>query len=398
MPTRDQHHNRLRRVITIVLVAAVALTVICGVLFWLWHTWITTPPRRIVVAQPAGAAIEDARMAAEWEPATGVLIAWPFRLPRELVVALASAVRLYITVKDDFSQQQAARTLTTWAVPLQACTFIVAPQGDGWYGTRDWGPFAVFDASNDCHLADARYIDYPVSGPGRDDPIYWLTKLEDLDFLPDDQAPAAVAESLRLPRIELHFALTGGAVATDGRGTAFITESVIRENEALGVPKDQFFAAAEAMLGIERFIVLPNYEEMGVHHIDCLLALLDGERILVKRPPRDHYQYEYVERVVEVLSQQLTPSGKPYEVLRVDTPRYAEDWLANYANALILNQKVYVPLFGIDADEEALETWQRAMPGYQVLGFEFDGEDGWTYTDALHCRIKAIWDAHAEQR
>ena len=162
MPTRDQHHKRLRRVITIVLAAAVALTVICGVSFWLWHTWITTPPRRIAVAQLTAATIEDARMAAEWEPATGVLIAWPFHLPRELVVALASAVRLYITVKDDFSQQQAARTLTPWAVAPEACTFIVAPQGDGWYGTRDWGPFDVFHSSRDRPPPDARFVDYPV--------------------------------------------------------------------------------------------------------------------------------------------------------------------------------------------------------------------------------------------
>lgn len=388
-----QPKARLRRAITIVLVAVVALALICGVAFWRWYSWITTPPGRITLEQLPSSTIEDPRMAAEWEPATGALIAWPFHLPRELVVALASDVQLYITVKDDVSRQRATRTLTSWGIAPTACTFIVAPQGDGWYGTRDWGPFAVFDDSGNCYLADAYYIDYPVSGPGRNDSIYWLTRLDDLDFQPDGQAPAAVAQSLGLPRVELPFALTGGAVATDGRGTAFITQAVIRENEAFGVPKDQFYKAAEALLGLKRFIVVPNYEEMGVHHIDCLLALLDSERILVKRPPRDHHQYEYAEEAVDILSRQMTPSGTPYEILRIDTPRYAEDLLANYANALILNRKVYVPLFGIDADEQALETWRRVMPGYEILGFKFGGEDGWTYTDAVHCRIKAIWDA-----
>ena len=397
MPPRGLHLKRPRRITTIVLVTIAVIIGICGVSFRLWYSWITTPPGRIAAAQPAGAMIDGPRMAAEWEPATGVLIAWPFRLPRELVVALASDVQLHITVKDDTSLRQAASTLASWDIPAEAYTFIETPKGDGWYGTRDWGPFAVFDSSGDCHLTDAHYIDYPVSDPGSNDTIYWLTKIEDLDFRPDDQAPAAVAEALHLPRIELPFALTGGAVATDGRGTAFITESVIRENEALGVPKDRFLEAAEAMLGIERFIVLPNYEELGVHHIDCLLALLDAERILVKRPPRDHPQYTHVERVVEVLSRQLTPSGKPYDILRVDTPRYDDDRLANYTNALLLNQTVYVPLFGIDADAQALDTWRRAMPGYQVLGFNYGGEDGWTYTDALHCRTKAIWKANADQ-
>jgi agmatine/peptidylarginine deiminase len=85
--------------------------------------------------------------------------------------------------------------------------------------------------------------------------------------------------------------------------------------------------------------------------------------------------------------------GRPYTLLRIDTPRYRKDYLANYTNTLILNRKVYVPLFGIAADREALKTWRVAMPGYEALGLEFDHrEDGWSYTDALHCRTRAIWD------
>jgi hypothetical protein len=85
--------------------------------------------------------------------------------------------------------------------------------------------------------------------------------------------------------------------------------------------------------------------------------------------------------------------GRPYTLLRIDTPRYRKDYLANYTNALILNQKVYVPLFGIAGDKPALETWRAAMPGYEVCGFEFSqGEDSWSYTDSLHCRTRAIWD------
>ena len=87
-----RNHKRLRRVATIVVVAVIVLTAICAIVFWRWHAWVTTPPRRIAVTPAVAGTIEDARMAAEWEPATGVLIAWPFHLPRELVVALASDV------------------------------------------------------------------------------------------------------------------------------------------------------------------------------------------------------------------------------------------------------------------------------------------------------------------
>jgi hypothetical protein len=65
-----------------------------------------------------------------------------------------------------------------------------------------------------------------------------------------------------------------------------------------------------------------------------------------------------------------------------------------YTNSLILNRKVLVPLYGIPADRDALETWREAMPGYQVVGFEHHGSwlERWMAFDALHCRVRAIWD------
>ncbi|MBK8644452.1 MAG: agmatine deiminase family protein [Saprospiraceae bacterium] len=79
-----------------------------------------------------------------------------------------------------------------------------------------------------------------------------------------------------------------------------------------------------------------------------------------------------------------------------------------YLNSLIVNKTIYVPLFQIKADSIALQTWQKAMPGYTVKGFEFALKDepllangmneqypsgyGWKGYDALHCRTRAIWD------
>jgi hypothetical protein len=65
---------------------------------------------------------------------------------------------------------------------------------------------------------------------------------------------------------------------------------------------------------------------------------------------------------------------------------------------LILNTKVLVPLFGIPEDEAALETFRTAMPGYEVLGYFNDlpvpmmEYSGWQSFDALHCRVRAVFD------
>ena len=65
-----------------------------------------------------------------------------------------------------------------------------------------------------------------------------------------------------------------------------------------------------------------------------------------------------------------------------------------YTNSLILNRKVLVPLYGVPADRDALETWRKAMPGYRVIGFEHHGGwlEQWMSFDALHCRARAVWD------
>ncbi|MBU1881475.1 T9SS type A sorting domain-containing protein, partial [bacterium] len=61
-----------------------------------------------------------------------------------------------------------------------------------------------------------------------------------------------------------------------------------------------------------------------------------------------------------------------------------------YTNSLILNDKVLVPIFGSDLDDEALQTYADAMPGYEILGFT----GSWVSDDAIHCRAKGIADQY----
>jgi agmatine/peptidylarginine deiminase len=330
----------------------------------------------------------------------GVLIGWPLKLPKPLVVEMAKDVDLYVTVANPGAERKARQMFEAWGIGPKQIRFIVTKQGDGYFLTRDWGPFAVFDERGEYRLVDGRFLDYAVSGIDTGKRLLWLSKVLRHDYLPDDAAPAAVAQILGVKRTELPVALTGGNVLLDGQGTGFATQIIIDENIAMGTPKDRFLRTLTQELGVTQFHVLPNFEKygfegtgLGIQHIDCLLKLLDEERILVRRVPKDHPDFEHVESAVGHLGKLTSVYGRPYTVLRIDTPRYRKEYLANYTNSLILNRKVYVPLFGIPADNAALETWRAAMPGYEVFGFEFDqGEDGWTYTDSLHCRTRAIWD------
>jgi agmatine/peptidylarginine deiminase len=340
------------------------------------------------------AAAGRPRVPAEWEPALGALVAWPPIVPEALLVEIARDDRLFLMVADDRARSEAEAALGKLKIDPAKVRFIVAPAGDARSWPRDWGPFPLFDEEGAFHLADPRFIDYPGSTPGCDGRLYAQRVLSLADFRADDAATETVARTLGLSRVQLPFALTGGNALVDGLGTAFSTCVMLNENRRwLGIKEDELRRLVADRLGITSHVIIPNFEWFGIQHIDCLLKPLNEETLLVKRVPARHPDHEAIEAIVRRLASLTDPRGRPYRILRIETPPYLLDYfVANYTNSLILNRKILVPLFGIPADRAALETWRQAMPGYEVIGFENRGREGWNWLDALHCRVRAVWD------
>jgi len=48
-----------------------------------------------------------------------------------------------------------------------------------------------------------------------------------------------------------------------------------------------------------------------------------------------------------------------------------------------------LPLTGSQWDEEAIESYEEAMPGYEIIGII---DNSWLNSDALHCRTKGLAD------
>jgi agmatine deiminase len=355
------------------------------------------------------------RMVAEWEPAIGVLIAWPLSIPKELVIELAKDTKLYMLIENTKARQEAVQWLTKWEVMPDRVRFITAPQGIDVSWTRDWGPHAVFSKDGDMKLADAKYLyATPVTGTACDDSLHFLyydDKHQLMLTKIDDAIPDFIGSTIDMEVIKLPFAFTGGNVITDGQESGFSTCALLNENRYTGVSDELFMRDVNQYLGMDNYHVISNFEINGIQHIDCFMKMLDEDRLFVQRPPKDHPLYDQYEGIVnQELSKLKNAYGRPYKILRLDTDRYAGAKLAAYSNSLILNQTVYVPLFGIPQDKIALQQWTDAMPGYTIKGFPFplnhkkkqpyfrsqvyESYDtiGWNGGDALHCRTRAIWD------
>jgi len=352
------------------------------------------------------------RVAAEWEPALGTMIAWPLSVPYKLVIELARDSYLFTLVENETSKNEAIKWYSEWGIDTTKSTFIYAPQGlDAWW-VRDWGPHAVFTPDGKMELADGKYIySTPFTNLPCQDTLDFLYKTADNKIIKteiDDNATIPLGRGLNLDVLDLPFISTGGNILTDGLGTAFSTCILTNENRFYGVSETQFLKLNAELLGITNYNIISNYEISGIQHIDCYLKLLDEERILVTEPPRDHELYKIYEDIIQnELVKLKTPYGRPYKILRIKSDRYHENKLAAYTNSLILNQTIYVPLFRIKEDSLALLKWEEVMPGYAIKGFEFTLADepvlsqkmkdhyhtyGWRYGDALHCRARAVWD------
>lgn len=352
------------------------------------------------------------RTAAEWEPSKGTMITWPLCVPYKLAVELAKDNHLYTLVDNDAARQEAIQWYEKWGIDASNNTFVVAPQGiDAWW-TRDWGPSAVFTPDGAMKLGDGKYIyATPNSGLECSDSLQFYRDKDNniIKTETDDNATVPVGKALNIPVLDLPFITTGGNVITDGMGNAFSSFILLNENRYFQVPEEKFFSLNQSLLGFRNYHILSNFEKRGIQHIDCLMKLLDEERILVAEPPRDHEMYPVYENIVENELKKLKNSyGRPYQILRIKIGRYEKELLAAYTNSIILNKTIYVPLFQIKEDTEALDTWRKAMPGYNVKGFTFALKDeqivsdelkkhykeyGWSFGDALHCRTRAVWDS-----
>jgi agmatine/peptidylarginine deiminase len=371
-----------------------------------------TPPSQ-VTPQPATKAYVPAnRVAAEWEPAIGAVVGWPLVLPEQLLVDIAKKDLLFVILGSDEEEEEAFEKFTELGIDEKQLRFIVHPNainGDfaasaGPQWTRDWGPFSQFDKNGDHHLADPLFMGYPLGSDACDGELDVTTLYQEVED--NDEVVEELAAELGVAHKVIPLHITGGNIMFDGKGTAMITCLTVKENEANGISLEELKSQLKELLGIDTFHVIPNFEDYGIQHIDCLLKFVSEDTVLIARPPESSHLFERYEKIVAIVSKLKTNSGLPYKVLRIEAGATAvkgegsdkgEDGIAAYTNSLILNNRVFVPLFGIDTDQQALETWRKAMPGYEVTGYEYSDvtnpESPFRSFDALHCRTRAIWDS-----
>ncbi len=323
-------------------------------------------PVRTTRADPPPLA--PVRNVAEWEPATGVLIRYPLGLPYDLLTDFDDEVTLHVVVSSGY-QSQAETNLAANGVDMGRVEFLVRANDSIW--TRDYGPWYVFDGNGDLTVVDHVY---------------------NRSWRPNDNLiPVYFAQQQGLPAVSHDMYHTGGNYMTDGTGASMSTELVFDEAWSYnGLNETEVRQLMLDYYGVADYAALEYIESGGIHHIDTWAKFLDEETILLKEVWTGHHTYGTLEQRAVLLASLTASTGRPYAVHRIYC--YDIGWgdPASYTNSLILNDKIYVPLFG-DAthDQAALDAYAAAAPGYRIEGYQ---HSGFLTDDALHCRTKGVYD------
>ena len=337
------------------------------------------------------------RLPAEWEPVGAVLLAWPRAdgdwapylrearaCYRRLLAALTALVPVLLLVDEpqrvrlELGPELAALTRQPAASAASAASgevgasaaprlrLLASPARDTW--TRDYGPITVLEGPERPLL-----LNFAFNG--------WGGKYASGG---DDAATRALHASGALGPVPLErhgLVLEGGSIDSDGQGTLLTTSTCLlasSRNPRLDRPALE--AELERLLGVKRMLWLEHSALAGDDtdaHIDTLARFCPNNTLVYVQGEPNLALQASAARPHDPLERQLralrTPEGHPYRLVPLPPgpPRHAPDdgrpLPATYANALLLNGSVLLPVYGDpERDAAAAVAWRRACPGWRV--------------------------------
>jgi len=279
------------------------------------------------------------RYPAEWEPQSATMIAWPeadgdFKNLSEVEASLPHNKNIY---------------------------FINAQYDDIWL--RD----TVFLTVE--HDQQACLLDFQFNGWGNKYPH------QNDNQLNRQLLQHPIFQGLNCRHID--FVLEGGSIESDGQGSLLTTENcLLNPNRNPDYNRYAISRILEKELGCEKVFRLQQECLAGDDtdaHIDTLVRFCGTETIAYSacdNPANPHF--EGLKSLRHQLESLTTREGKPYQLIALPLPQPVFDdegrpLPANYANFLILNHAVLVPVYGDPSDEIALSRLSQCFPDRDII-------------------------------
>jgi len=192
----------------------------------------------------------------------------------------------------------------------------------------------------------------------------------------DNEMSSRLASFYDAPMKRVDFILEGGAIESNGKGTLLITsECVFNPNRNAKFSREESLNILKEEFGVSNIVSLEHGYLKGDDtdsHIDTLARFVDEETIVYLRceDEKDEHFTE-LKKMEEELKQLKDQDGKAFKLVPLPFTRaiYDEDdrLPATYANFLVLNKAVLVPVYKDTKDQEALKTLQEVFPSRKII-------------------------------
>ena len=312
--------------------------------------------------------------AAEWDPQDGVLIAWP-HAGTDWAYMLDEVTACYVEIVRAILQDDER-------------VVIVAPDGDEVRDAlgheMDWSRIDIIElATNDTWVRDYGPISVLKDGQ---------MTLMDFTFNAWGMKFAADCDNLVTSRLNdrglfattvinsRDLVLEGGSIETDGKGTVMTTTCCLtapNRNDKLS--RQELENVLLERLGCQKMLWLSHGELTGDDtdgHIDTLARFAPGGVILYTGcdDPNDEH-FKPLMEMEEELKRFSDVDGNPYQLVKLPLPNAMFDEIsrlpATYANFLITNHQVLVPVYGqAENDVKACRLIGEAFPGRDIVAID----------------------------
>jgi agmatine deiminase len=308
----------------------------------------------------------------EWYEQDGVMLTWPHP-GTDWADMLTEVEKTYFEIACEIVKREKLIIVCPDSNPLknnfrkeelQQICFFEIPSNDTW--ARDHGPLCTF------RNIKPTINDFGFNGWGgkftadKDNEI--TKKLCD--------SGAFIPGSIYLPHPG--FILEGGSIETDGAGTILTTSAcLLNANRNRTLKQIDIEARLKEIFGAARVLWLEHGYLEGDDtdsHIDTLARFCHENTICyVQCKDENDIHFETLKKMEQQLQGFRTVEGRPYTLvpLPMVTPLYDEQGKrlpATYANFLIINQAVLLPVYEQDKDQEVIRILEKIFPGKEIIG------------------------------
>ncbi|MCU4674921.1 agmatine deiminase family protein [Catenovulum sp. 2E275] len=310
---------------------------------------------------------------AEWYPQDAVMLTWPHAqtdwqaiLPQvepiyvELVKTISQFQSLVLVCDNEALKQHIKALLAAQQIDANRIFWVITPTNDTW--ARDHGPVSLVKGKQ------VQALDFTFNG--------WGNKFE---ASLDNKINQALFNQLNIKdQHTINLVLEGGGIESDGNGCLMATtECLLNPNRNPDFSQAELETLLLTRFGLQKILWLEHGALDGDDtdaHIDTL-ARFAPDNCIVYQACTDQNDSHFaslnaMKTQLQTFTNLDNQAFKLVELPWPDAQFSAEgDRLpATYANFLVINQAVLVPIYGVKQDQIALEQMQVAFPQHQIIG------------------------------